>query len=171
MQPKSRGAESTLSDDEWMRAERKRIEKRIKDYYGARRKGKLRVRCKLCAGKGKLRDGSDCDGCAGCGQQINLHYFRKVYWNGFTPIFRDAPGALDSLKKFLVFARTQPSSLGDEIASFKLVEIEPHSVWARARVRIKSDAGEREETMTLVSIGSAWYFFHPATDEELIWTP
>ena len=87
------------------------------------------------------------------------------------PIDLVVEGDATSLKKFLVFARTQPSSLGDEIASFKLVEIEPHSVWARARVRIKSDAGEREETMTLVSIGSAWYFFHPATDEELIWTP
>ena len=171
VQPQSKAPEMAVTEDEWLRRERKGIEKRIKEYFGARRKGKLRTRCKLCAGKGAFRDGTKCDACAGCGQQINLFYFRKVYWNGFTPILRDAPGALDSLKKFLAYARAQPESLGEEVATFKILAIEPHLVWARARVRLKTASGEREQAMTLVSIGSAWYFFHPATDEELIWSP
>ena len=83
----------------------------------------------------------------------------------------DQPVALDSLRKFLEHARGKPESLGEKIATFKVLDIEPQLDWARVRVRVKAESGERVERVTLVSIGSAWYFFCPATDEELIWTP
>ena len=52
--------------------------------------------------------------------------------------------------------------------TIKVGDVEVNGVWARARVKVKTKAGEHEDTMTLVSIGSAWYFFNPSTDEELI---
>jgi len=146
------------------------IEDALKEYYGARRKGKLTSRCKLCAGKGGYRDGTKCEACAGSGQRINLFYFRKVYWNGFTPLLRDAPGALDALRAFLAHAKANPDALVPEVKSFRVLEIEPRLSWARARVRVKTDDGENEERVTLVSIGGTWCFFHPATDEELLWS-
>ncbi|MHC4952828.1 MAG: hypothetical protein ACYTGZ_02985 [Planctomycetota bacterium] len=154
--------------DEWMRREKKGIQKRLKDYYGARRPGKLLYRCKLCAGKGKNHDGSMCNECQGSGQRINLHYFRKTFWNGFTPLFRDAEGALDALKAFLEHAKAAPASLGPVVKTFKVREIEPHGAWARVRVAIKTDERELEESMTLIRIGSGWYFFNPETDEDLL---
>jgi len=167
-EPKSKMLGEMIDPAAWARSQRKGIEKRLKDYYGARKKGKLCVRCVLCAGKGKYRDGTECETCHGCGQQINLYYFRKVYWNGFTPVFRAAPGAFDSLTKFLDHARKTPDSMGAEVKTMKVIDIDVHAVWCRARVKVKTKAGEHEDTMTLVSIGSAWYFFNPATDEELI---
>ena len=157
-----------FTDDRWLRREKKGIEARLKDYYGARRRGKLTSRCKLCAAKGKNRDGTVCEMCRGAGQTINLYYFRKAYWNSFTPLFRDADGALDALKAYLEHARSDPKSLGPTVKAFKLAEIEPHNSWARVRVQVKTDAGESEQTMTLIRLGSAWFFFHPATDEELL---
>ncbi|MHC4938153.1 MAG: hypothetical protein ACYTHK_04215 [Planctomycetota bacterium] len=169
--PRAKRTGVSYSESDWLRSEKKGIEKRIKDYYGARRKGRLTTRCKLCAGKGHLKGGTSCETCAGSGAQINLFYFRKAFWNGFTPVFREAPGALDSLRKFLEHARGNPESLGEKIATFQVLDIEPQLDWARVRVRVKTETGERVERVTLVSIGSAWYFFCPATDEELIWTP
>ena len=169
VRPRSVTADPPADADAWMRSEKRGIEKTIKEYYGARRKGKLRTRCKLCAGKGAYRDGTPCEACAGSGDQINLYYFRKVYWNGFTPLLRAAPDAFRTLQRFLAHAKAHPDTLAEEVASFRILEIEPHEAWARARVQVKTAQGEREEALTLVSIGSTWYFFQPATDEELLW--
>jgi len=157
-----------FTDERWLRREKKGIEACLKDYFGARRKGKLRNRCKLCAAKGKNRDGTVCDMCQGAGHTINLFYFRKAYWNAFTPLLRDADGAFEALEAFLDHARGDPKSLGPVVKTFKVAEIEPHGSWARARIVLKTDAGETEETMTLIRIGSSWFFFHPATDQELL---
>ena len=158
----------SLSDDDWIKRNKKGIRARLKDYYGARKRNKLRVRCKLCAGKGTYRDGSECDECHASGVQVNLHYFRKVYWNGFTPLLRDSAGALPALAAFLDHARQNPESLASEVATYKLVAIEPHGEWARVRVAIKTSEGESEEALVLISIGSTWFFFHPTSDEELV---
>ena len=106
--------------------------------------------------------------CQGAGRTINLYYFRKAYWNSFTPLLRDAEGALEALRAFLVHARANPDSLGPVVKAYKIGEIEPHNAWARVRVVVKTEAGESEQTMTLIRLGSAWFFFHPATDEELL---
>lgn len=169
--PRVEGAVYALGEKEWLRQNKKGIDRLVKEYYGARRKGKLRFRCKLCAGKGKFRGGEACGDCAGSGRQINLFYFRKVYWNAFTPLFRELEGALPGLNEFLAHARAHPDALADEVKSFKLVSIEPHALWARVTVQLKTAAGKKTESMSVVSIGSAWYFFQPATDEELIAPP
>jgi hypothetical protein len=155
-------------DDGWLRREKKGIETCIKEYFDARRKGKLRNRCKLCAAKGTNRDGTVCEMCRGAGHTINLHYFRKAYWNGFTPIFRDSEGSLEALRAYLDHARTDPASLGPVVRAYKLTGIEPHGSWAHVTVALKTDAGESEERITLIRIGSTWFFFNPATDEDLL---
>jgi len=157
-----------FTDKRWLRRERRGIDKLLKGYYGALRPGKIRHRCKLCAAKGKNRDGTMCVECRGSGSRINLHYFRKAYWNGFTPLFRDAEGAFDALKAFLEHARSEPASLGPAVKTFKVVAIEPHGAWARVRVALKTDVSETEQSLTLIRIGSGWFFFHPATDEDLL---
>ena len=168
VKPQRPDALPLLTDDVWIKRNKKGIHTRIKDYFGARKRNKLRGRCKLCAGKGAYRDGSSCEECHGSGVQINLHYFRKVYWNGFTPLLRDSQGALGALQAFLDHARQNPESLETDVLAFKVVAIEPHGEWARARVAFKTAKGETEQAMALVSIGSSWFFFHPETDEELL---
>jgi len=161
-------AASRRSRDGRDKRDEKAIRALLSGYYGAQRKGKLLARHKLCSGKGVLRGGAICEECAGTGKQINLFYFRKVYWNAFTPLLRDAAGALEALRAFHERARKDPALLGPEVKSFKVVSLELHGLWARAAVEVRTSAVARTVTLTLVSIGSAWYLYTPATDAELL---
>jgi len=150
------------------RRDEKAIRALLSGYYGAQRKGKLLARHKLCSGKGVLRGGEACEECAGTGKQINLYYFRKVYWNVYTPLLRDAAGALEALRAFHERARRDPALLGPAVKAFKVVKLELHGFCARAAVEVRTAAGTRAEKITLVSIGSAWFFYTPATDAGLV---
>ena len=143
------------------------IRKRISEYYQALRPGKLRQRHRLCGGKGRFSDGSVCDECYGTGEGINLHHFRKVYWTGFSPLLRSAEGGLDALEAFYARAVRKPPLLGPIVKSSKVEEIEFQGTWARAKVVLTTDEGKQERYITLVSIGSNWFFYTPATDKEL----
>ena len=59
-------------------------------------------------------------------------------------------------------------ALGPQIKAFKLREIEHDGFWALVTVQLKTTAGEETVRWTVVSIGSSWYFYHPATDAELV---
>jgi len=147
--------------------DRKAIAARIHDYYQSLRPGKLLYRHRLCGGKGKLGDAS-CEECCGTGQAINLHHFRKVFWTSYTPLLRSAQGALEALEAFHARAARQPDLLGPEVKAVKILEIEYQGVWARARVELSTSEGKQEKTITLVSIGSTWFFYHPESDRELL---
>ncbi|MGH7163268.1 MAG: hypothetical protein ACREID_07275 [Planctomycetota bacterium] len=142
----------------------KLITQRLRDYMDARRESNLLFEHRMCAGKGKLRDGSTCQECSGSGKQINLFHFRRAFWTGFTPMLRDAPGALDAFKAFYGRARKDPKALGALVKGFQVAGIEHHDFWARARV-VENGT---ERRITLVSIGSSWFFYRPETDRELI---
>ena len=56
----------------------------------------------------------------------------------------------------------------DDVKSFKILSIDAHQYIAHATVKVKTTKGEREDKFTLVGIGSAWYFFVPESDAELV---
>jgi hypothetical protein len=151
-----------------LKHDKKGIEALIKDYLGARKVKKLTYRHKICQGKGEYRDGTPCDECRGTGERINLHRFRKAYWNAFTPLLRAAPGALDALRAYYRHASAQLDALGPQVKTFRIEEIEHHGFWAKVTVSLKTTAGEETVAWTVVGIGSNWYFYTPATDAELV---
>jgi hypothetical protein len=160
-----------MSDEERAAAlkhDKKGIQALLKAYLGARKVNKLTHRCKLCKGKGAFRDGERCDECAGTGHRINLHLFRKAFWNSFTPLLRDSPGALDALRAFHKHASVATDALGPRVKTFRIRAIDHHGFWAKVHVDLKTEAGEEEVAWTVVSIGSNWYFFNPVTDAELV---
>ncbi|MCK6462172.1 MAG: hypothetical protein L6Q95_19990, partial [Planctomycetes bacterium] len=143
------------------------IHARIQDYYQSLRPEKLVFRHRVCQGKGKLGGGALCEECGGTGKAINLHHFRKVFWTTYTPLFRDAEGAPGALAAFYERARKDPAAL-PVVKACKIADIDYHGVWARARVHLSTSAGTEERAITLIGIGSTWFFYQPATDRELI---
>jgi len=144
------------------------ITARIQDYYQSRRPEKLVFRHRVCQGKGKLGGGAPCEECGGTGKAINLHHFRKVFWTVYSPLLRDAEGASGALAAFYERARKDPMALGPAVKACKVVDIDCHGSWAKARVQVSTDAGPEERAITLVGVGSTWFFFHPGTDQELL---
>jgi hypothetical protein len=144
------------------------IHERIQDYYQAMRPEKLVFRHRVCQGKGKLGGGAPCEECGGSGKAINLHHFRKVFWTSYTPLLRDAQGASGALAAFYERARKEPDLLGPAVKACKVLDIDYHGVWARAKVQLSTAAGSEERSITLVGIGSTWFLYQPSTDRELI---
>ncbi|HEX5137096.1 MAG TPA: hypothetical protein VFY93_09000 [Planctomycetota bacterium] len=144
------------------------IHARIQDYYQSFRPEKLVFRHRVCQGKGKLGGGAPCEECGGTGKAINLHYFRKVFWTTYTPLFRDAQGASGALAAFYERARKDPDAVGAVVKACKVTGVDYHGVWARAKVQLSTAAGAEERAITLVGIGSTWFFYQPGTDRELI---
>jgi len=154
--------------DKLLKRDRKAIYRTLKTRLQARR-GKLTTTHVLCAGTGKIGE-ETCADCCGSGVQVNLHLFRKLYWNCFTPLLRDTDGALDALKAFHGRAQKDASILEPTLKAFSIPKdkIENHNFWARALVKETTKAGTEERFVTLVSIGSSWYLFTPATDGPLL---
>lgn len=152
-------------------ARRKRDEAAIReflrDYLDARRADKLLFKHVPCGGTGKL-GGAPCAECGGSGRLINLFHFRRAFWNGFTPLLREAPGALDALRAFRTRAQGDPAALGPLVKGFEVGAIEHFDFWARAQVKETTTAGKTERWVTLVRVGTRWYFFAPRTDAELL---
>jgi len=144
------------------------IHARIQDYYQSFRPEKLVFRHRVCQGKGKLGGGAICEECGGTGKAINLHYFRKVFWTTYTPLLRDAQGASGALAAFYQRARKDPDAVGPVVKACKIVDIDYHGIWARAKVQLSTADGTEERQITLVGIGSTWFFYQPSTDRELI---
>jgi hypothetical protein len=144
------------------------IHARIQDYYQSLRPEKLVFRHRVCQGKGKLGKGATCEECGGTGKAINLHHFRRVFWTVYTPLLRDAEGASGALAAFYERARKDPAALGPVVKACKVLEVDYHGAWARAKVQLSTGAGTEERAITLIAIGSTWFFYHPATDRELI---
>jgi len=144
------------------------IQQVLKSYYQSRKADSILFRHSLCGGKGKRRDGTVCEECSGSGSRINLFHFRKAYWGAFSPVFRDAAGALEALRAFHARAQRDPAALGDLVKAFSVVSIEPHGYWARATVMETTTAGKAERSYTLISVGSQWFFYHPVADAELV---
>lgn len=151
-----------------LKRDRNAIYQTLKTRLQARR-GKLTTTHVLCAGTGKI-GAETCADCCGSGVQVNLYLFRKLYWNCFTPLLRDTNGALDALKAFHGRAQKDASILEPTLKAFSIPKdkIENHNFWARALVKETTKAGTEERFVTLVSIGSSWYLFTPATDGPLL---
>jgi len=144
------------------------IHARIQDYYQSLRPEKLVFRHRVCQGTGKLGGGAKCEECGGTGKAINLHHFRKVFWTVYTPLLRDAQGAPGALAAFYERSKRDPTALGPVVKACKILEVDYHGAWARARVQLSTSAGSEETALTLIAIGSTWFFYHPETDRELI---
>jgi hypothetical protein len=155
-------------DDAGSKKDLAAIHARIQDYYQSMRPEKLVFRHRVCQGKGKLGGGATCEECFGTGKSINLFHFRKVFWTVYTPLFRDAPGAPGALAAFYERARKDPTLLGPVVKACKVLDIDYHGAWARARIQLTTGAGTEERSITLVGIGSTWFFYQPSTDRELI---
>ncbi|MDH3591899.1 MAG: hypothetical protein OER88_08480, partial [Planctomycetota bacterium] len=112
------GIGETAEQQRFAKADRRLIGNLLSAYYGALKKGKLRGRHRLCRGKGVL--GADsCEECCGTGEEVNLHHFRKAYWSTYTPLLRDAGGALDALNAYYERVRRDPTLLPDPVKTFK----------------------------------------------------
>ncbi|MHC4549473.1 MAG: hypothetical protein ACYTEZ_11930 [Planctomycetota bacterium] len=162
------GAQPTPDEEARAKRDRKAITQRVKDYLQAFKPKKLLARHRLCKGKGQFGPGAPCEECHGTGQQINLHYFRRAFWTSFTPALRDSEGALEALAVFFDRAQRDVSVLGPVVTSFKVREIDHQGVWAKARVAANTSAGKKDYAITLISIGSSWFLYHPATDRVLL---
>ena len=146
----------------------KRIAATLKAHFQARRQNKLLVRHKLCRGKGTYPDGTTCEECCATGTLVNEYHFRKVFWNSYSPLLRDAEGAKAALDKFYERAKRKPNLLGAPVKSFKVAQVAYRGYWAKATVAVKTDAGTSEAVITLIGIGSQWFFFHPEADAALL---
>jgi hypothetical protein len=144
------------------------IKERIRDYFDAFRSNKILLRHRLCRGKGTFSNGAPCEECHGTGHEINLHYFRKAFWTSYAPTLRDADGALGALAVFYDRVQRDNAALGPVVTSFKVTEIDYQGYWAKAKVNAKTKAGPKEYVISLISIGSSWFFFNPATDGALL---
>jgi hypothetical protein len=146
----------------------KAIKERIRDYFDAFRANKMLRRHRLCRGKGAFSNGAPCEECHGTGYEINLHYFRKAFWTSYAPTLRDADGALGALAVFYDRAQRDNSVLGPVVKSFKITDVDYQGYWAKAKVNANTKAGRKEYVISLISIGSSWFFFNPATDGALL---
>lgn len=144
------------------------IKERIRDYFDAFRANKILRRHRLCHGKGTFSNGAPCEECHGTGYEINLHYFRRAFWTSYAPTLRDADGALGALAVFYDRAQRDNSVLGPVVTSFKITDVEYQGYWARAKVAVNTKAGKKDYRISLISIGSSWFFFNPATDGALL---
>jgi len=140
----------------------------VKDHLDARRADNLLYKHVPCGGTGKVAGGAPCAECAGSGKGINLFHFRRAFWNCYTPLLRDSPGALESIRAFRARAQADSAALGPLVKSFDIAAIEQYGFWARAQVKETTTAGKSERWMTLVCLASKWYFFTPGTDGELV---
>ncbi len=150
-----------LGDAELDPKSKQAITRLLRDHYQARKLNKLHVRHRLCRGNG-------CDACGQTGRQINLYYFRKAFWNCYTPTLRAAHGALDTLKAFHAHSHREIAALGPAVKSFKVQQLEYHGYWAKVSIREKTTAGEAIRKVTVIHAGSNWYFYTPTTDGELV---
>ncbi len=150
---------------------RKQIEAALRAHFQSRRPNKLHARHKLCRGKGSYPDGTACDECCATGHLINEYHFRKVYWNSYSPLLRDADGAKDALARFFERARRKPDLLGAPIRSFKVTDIAFFGHWAKAKLELNTTAGKKESTITLIGLGRSWFFYHPEADRSLLPAP
>lgn len=144
------------------------IKERIRDYFDAFRSNKILRRHRLCRGKGAFSNGAPCEECHGTGYEINLHYFRKAFWTSFAPTLRDADGALGALAVFYDRVQRDNTAIGPEVTSFKITDVDYQGYWAKAKVHANTKAGQQEYVISLISIGSSWFFFNPATDGALL---
>jgi hypothetical protein len=144
------------------------IKERIRDYFDAFRSNKILRRHRLCRGKGTFSNGAPCEECHGTGNEINLHYFRKAFWTSYAPTLRDAEGALGALAVFYDRVQRDNTALGPVVTSFKVTEVDYQGYWAKAKVDANTKAGKKEYSISLISIGSSWFFFNPATDGALL---
>jgi hypothetical protein len=152
---------AAAADEARAKRERAAVEEAVRAWCDARRENRLVARHGLCRGKG-------CAECGGTGRQINLFHFKKAFWTSFTPGLRDSPGALDALKAFHARAQRDPEALGPLVKSFRIGEVLVHGYWAEARVLESTTAGPVERSVTLIGVGSRWFFFHPEADRELL---
>jgi hypothetical protein len=113
-------------------------------------------------------NGAPCEECHGTGNEINLHYFRKAFWTSYAPTLRDAEGGLGALAVFYDRAQRDNSVLGPVVSSFKIADVEYQGYWARVTVAANTKAGKKDYVISLISIGSSWFFFNPATDGALL---
>ncbi|MHC4136072.1 MAG: hypothetical protein ACYS0K_13915 [Planctomycetota bacterium] len=144
------------------------IKERIRDYFDAFRRNKILHRHRLCRGKGTFSNGAPCEECHGTGHEINLHFFRKAFWTSYAPTLRDAEGALGALAVFYDRAQKDNSVLGPVVTSFKITDVDYQGYWAKAKVDANTKAGKKEYAISLISIGSSWFFFNSATDGALL---
>jgi hypothetical protein len=54
------------------------------------------------------------------------------------------------------------------VSSFKIEDVEYQGYWAKAKVAANTQAGRKDYEISLISIGSSWFFFNPATDGALL---
>ncbi len=144
------------------------IRQLLRDYCDARRPNNLLFKHVPCGGKGKAPDGGPCPECAGSGTQLNLHHFRRGYWTCFSPLLRDAPGALEAIRAFRARAQRDPAALGALVKAFEVGAIEHHDLWARVRLKEQTTAGKSERWVTVVPVGSKWYFYAAGADDEML---
>ncbi len=160
-----------MHDADWEKQRKrafKAIKSRLGDYFDARKKKNLVFTHRFCRGKGKTADGDECRECHGCGLEVNQFHFRRAFWNGYSPILRDTPGALDQLVAFYEIAKRDPAKMGPLIKTFKVAEIQYNGYWARAKVASNTTQGKQEEWLTLIQLGDLWYLYTPAADRELV---
>ncbi|MGQ0613510.1 MAG: hypothetical protein ACT4PV_07235 [Planctomycetaceae bacterium] len=144
------------------------IRQLLRNYCDARRANNLLFKHVPCGGKGKAPDGGPCPECAGSGVQLNLHHFRRGFWTCFSPLLRDTPGALEAIRAFHVRAQRDPAALGALVKAFEVGAIEHHDLWARALLKEQTTAGKSERWVTVVPVGSRWYFYAAGADDELL---
>jgi len=162
-------APAAPEDEEADRA-RRRDERRIRVVLRRWLQGrkKLHARHALCRGEGEFSDGTKCAECAGTGRLVNQHEFREAFWAVYSPVLRGADGAWEALGRFREAATRDPALLGPLVKSFSVRSIDHRGLWAKAKVRVRTDEGRETIEVTLISAGRAWYLYCPRTDGALL---
>jgi hypothetical protein len=144
------------------------IAKFLREWCESRRDRNLLFKHVPCGGSGKVAGGAACGECGGTGQVINLHHFRRAYWNCYSPQLRNAEGALDAIQAFRLRAQRDLPALGPLVKTFQVAQVEWHGVWARALLKEQTGAGAAERWITVVNAAGRWCLYSPRTDAELV---
>lgn len=155
-------------DGKQRKADLDAIQKFLRDWCDARREKNLLFKHVPCGGTGKGAGGGACAECGGTGRGVNLHHFRRAFWNCYSPALRNAPGALEAIRAYYERARADTKALGPMVRAFQLGRVEHHGRWVRVQLREETTEGPSDRFVTLLNAAGRWCFYAPATDGELL---
>ncbi|MHC4473607.1 MAG: hypothetical protein ACYS99_21915 [Planctomycetota bacterium] len=133
---------------------------------------KLVFKCQRCHGSGKERVHSarrtriiTCRSCAGTKLCVKAEYYRRVFWDYYSPRYKNEPGRQAYLEEDFKKARKKPLGL-DVISGWKKGKIEVHGNHASVTFTEKRGKTHVERTMEWVEAGGKWWIAHEKFDKD-----
>jgi hypothetical protein len=133
---------------------------------------KLVFNCQRCHGSGQERLLSPrgvkivtCRTCVGTKLCVKAEYYRRVFWDYYSPRFRNEPGQQAYVEEDFKKARKKPLEL-DAITGWRKGKIEVHGNHASSTFTEKRNRTKVERTMEWVEADGKWWIAHEKFDKD-----